>query len=94
MSSLCVLLLIPVLLDPVSLLSFYLPANSKKCLHEDIHKDVVARGEYQVTEEPDIKTNLQVTYGEHMVNSPPILLCCKTSDRYFIIFYCHGGNDQ
>ncbi|KAI0219592.1 Transmembrane emp24 domain-containing protein 10 [Lamellibrachia satsuma] len=40
---------------------FYLPANTKRCLKEEIHKDVLVTGEYTLSEGPGQKTNLRVT---------------------------------
>ena len=40
---------------------FYLPANSKRCLKEEIHKDVLVTGEYTLSEGPGQKTNLRVS---------------------------------
>ncbi|CAI9591712.1 unnamed protein product [Staurois parvus] len=42
-------------------ISFYLPADSMKCLKEEIHKDVLVTGEYEVSEQPGIVTHLKVT---------------------------------
>lgn len=71
MSRLCVFLLLPVLLGPASAIQFYLPVHSVKCLQEDIHKNVLVTGEYEVSEEPETTTNLKVrervarvTYGK------------------------------
>ncbi|XP_018408365.1 PREDICTED: transmembrane emp24 domain-containing protein 10-like [Nanorana parkeri] len=41
-------------------ISFYLPADKKKCLKEEIHKDVLVTGEYDVAEQPGIVTHLKV----------------------------------
>jgi hypothetical protein len=38
------------LLEFVSGMYFYLPPGTKKCVKEEIHKDVVVTGEYTVTE--------------------------------------------
>ncbi|XP_049917784.1 transmembrane emp24 domain-containing protein 10-like [Epinephelus moara] len=57
-----VFLLIPVLLlDPVVSITFYLPANSWKCLQDDIHKNVLVSGEYEVSEDPHTVTDLRIT---------------------------------
>ncbi|CAB1330907.1 unnamed protein product, partial [Coregonus sp. 'balchen'] len=32
-----------------------------KCLREEIHKDVLVTGEYEVSEQPNAKTNLKIT---------------------------------
>ena len=42
-------------------LMFHLPPTGKKCLKEEIHKDVLVTGEYTMSEAPDIhKTTLTV----------------------------------
>ncbi|CAJ0948648.1 unnamed protein product [Ranitomeya imitator] len=38
------------LLPGTGAISFYLPADGKKCLKEEIHKDVLVTGEYEVTD--------------------------------------------
>ncbi|KAL0165122.1 hypothetical protein M9458_040875, partial [Cirrhinus mrigala] len=40
-------------------ISFYLPVRSRKCLREEIHKDVLVTGEYEISEQPNSKTNLK-----------------------------------
>uniref|UniRef100_A0A671S2N4 Transmembrane protein Tmp21-like n=1 Tax=Sinocyclocheilus anshuiensis TaxID=1608454 RepID=A0A671S2N4_9TELE len=42
-------------------ISFYLPVRSRKCLREEIHKDVLVTGEYEIIEQPNTKTNLKIT---------------------------------
>ncbi|XP_070776227.1 transmembrane emp24 domain-containing protein 10-like [Enoplosus armatus] len=59
MSRLCVLLLIPVLSDLVFAIQFYLPVNSRKCLQEEIDKNVLVTGEYEVSKEQ--KTTIHLT---------------------------------
>lgn len=51
-----------VLLTVVSVdsLMFHLAANQKKCLKEEIHKDVLVTGEYQLSDVPGHKTQLLV----------------------------------
>uniref|UniRef100_UPI003AAE87D5 transmembrane emp24 domain-containing protein 10-like isoform X2 n=1 Tax=Centroberyx gerrardi TaxID=166262 RepID=UPI003AAE87D5 len=61
MSRLRVLLLVPLLFDLVFSVTFYLPVNFRKCLREEIHKDVLVTGEYEVSEQPNTKTNLKIT---------------------------------
>ena len=39
---------------------FHLPINSKKCLKEEIHKDVLVKGEYFVSEVVGHHTKLEV----------------------------------
>ncbi|KAM4617946.1 transmembrane emp24 domain-containing protein 10-like [Discoglossus pictus] len=56
------LLLSPwVLLPGAQAISFHLPAQSKKCLKEEIHKDVLVTGEYEVSEQQGLSTDLKVT---------------------------------
>eukprot|EP00061_Rhincodon_typus_P011056 g35799.t1 len=40
-------------------ISFHLPANSRKCLREEIHKDVLVTGEYELSEQPGGRTDLK-----------------------------------
>ncbi|XP_041711078.1 transmembrane emp24 domain-containing protein 10-like [Coregonus clupeaformis] len=61
MSRLCLLLIFPVLFDLTFTITFYLPVNLIKCLREEIHKDVLVTGEYEVSEQPNAKTNLKIT---------------------------------
>uniref|UniRef100_A0A3Q3VZM8 GOLD domain-containing protein n=1 Tax=Mola mola TaxID=94237 RepID=A0A3Q3VZM8_MOLML len=49
------------LLKISSALQFYLPVNSVKCLREDIHRNVLVTGEYELSEEPRTTTNLKIT---------------------------------
>lgn len=61
MARLAMLLLLPVLFESVYTISFYLPVNSRKCLREEIHKDVLVTGDYEMSGESNIKTNLKVS---------------------------------
>ncbi|CAB1339774.1 unnamed protein product [Coregonus sp. 'balchen'] len=59
MARFAALLLLPVLIESVLSISFFLPVNSRKCLREEIHKDVLVTGEYEISEQSNIKTNLK-----------------------------------
>lgn len=61
MARLTALLLLPVLIESVFSISFFLPVNSRKCLREEIHKDVLVTGEYEISEQANTKTNLKVS---------------------------------
>lgn len=61
MARLTALLLLPVLIESVFSISFFLPVNSRKCLREEIHKDVLVTGEYEISEQENTKTNLKVS---------------------------------
>ncbi|KAG8563662.1 hypothetical protein GDO81_016169 [Engystomops pustulosus] len=54
-------LVLLLLLPGTGAISFYLPADSKKCLKEEIHKDVLVTGDYEVAELPGAVTHLKVT---------------------------------
>lgn len=73
MARVYVLLLIPVLSDFGFAINFYLPVNSVKCLREGIQENVLVTGEYELSEEARITTDLKVrerltaeTYGKKM----------------------------
>uniref|UniRef100_A0AAZ3S7J8 GOLD domain-containing protein n=1 Tax=Oncorhynchus tshawytscha TaxID=74940 RepID=A0AAZ3S7J8_ONCTS len=61
MARFAALLLLPVLIESVFSISFFLPVNSRKCLREEIHKDVLVTGEYDINDESNTKTNLKIT---------------------------------
>lgn len=42
-------------------LMFHLAPNTKKCLREEIHKDVLVAGDYGISEAPGQKINLAVS---------------------------------
>uniref|UniRef100_A0AAR2K0P7 GOLD domain-containing protein n=1 Tax=Pygocentrus nattereri TaxID=42514 RepID=A0AAR2K0P7_PYGNA len=48
MARLGVLILLPLLFDSVFSISFFLPVRTRKCLKEEIHKDVLVTGEYEI----------------------------------------------
>ena len=41
-------------------ISFYLDPDSRKCIREEVHKDVLVVGEYELDEIPSQKTNIEV----------------------------------
>lgn len=55
------ILLFTCTLATVNCLMFRLPANSKRCLKEEIHKGVLVSGEYELTDAPGAKTDLMVS---------------------------------
>lgn len=42
-------------------LMFHISPNTKKCLREEIHKDVLVAGEYEISDAPGQKVNLAVS---------------------------------
>lgn len=61
MSRFYAFLIMPAIFQLVSSISFFLPVNSRKCLREEIHKDVLVTGDYELGEQPNTKTNLKVS---------------------------------
>ncbi|XP_013397521.1 transmembrane emp24 domain-containing protein 10 [Lingula anatina] len=54
------LLISSIFLVSIDALSFHLPINQKKCLKEEIHKNVLVTGIYDLTEAPGQRTKLVV----------------------------------
>jgi p24 family protein delta-1 len=48
------------LMSSIESLMFYLPVNQKKCLKEEIHKDILVKGDYFVSEIVGHHTKLEV----------------------------------
>lgn len=69
MARIAALLLLPVLIESVFSISFFLPVNSRKCLREEIHKDVLVTGEYEISEQANTKTNLKVSAGLRLASA-------------------------
>uniref|UniRef100_A0A4W5MWK7 Transmembrane p24 trafficking protein 10 n=1 Tax=Hucho hucho TaxID=62062 RepID=A0A4W5MWK7_9TELE len=61
MSRFFLLLTFHVIFDLTFSITFHLPVNLRKCLREEIHKDVLVTGEYEVSEQPNAKTHLKIT---------------------------------
>ena len=57
------------MLTNVELLQFHLSANQKKCLKEEIHKDVLVTGEYSLSEVPGQTASLKVCLLIFVVNN-------------------------
>lgn len=62
LASLLLLLLGP---SSVFAISFHLPVNSRKCLREEIHKDLLVTGAYEITDQSGgaggLRTHLKIT---------------------------------
>ena len=67
----CLLLILVVALfacvSSIQSLMFHLPANTRKCLKEEIHKDILVKGEYDVTEIAHHQTKLEVTDSKNHI---------------------------
>ena len=55
-----VLLPLCVVLAVATAITFDLPATTKRCLQEDVHKDILVVGEYEITDGPDQRVDLEV----------------------------------
>nr|XP_020649549.1 transmembrane emp24 domain-containing protein 10 [Pogona vitticeps] len=59
--SLLTLLLLVSLPGPGRPISFHLPGKARKCLREEIHRDMLVTGEYEVAPPPEILCDLNIT---------------------------------
>nr|XP_046268258.1 transmembrane emp24 domain-containing protein 10-like [Scatophagus argus] len=94
MSRLCVYLLIPVLSDLVFAIQFHLPVNSEKCLQDNIRENALVIGEYEVSQQPETKTRLQITgafgfmlYTKNNATKGKFSFTADNQDQYYICFY-------
>ncbi|KAL7978246.1 hypothetical protein Chor_014785, partial [Crotalus horridus] len=83
-------------------LSFHLPPLSRKCLKEELHRDVMVTGEYEVSEAaaPGIRTNLKVTdsaghllYSREEAKKGKFAFTTEDYEVYEICFQSHGQPD-
>lgn len=52
----------------IDAIRFHLSPNQKKCLREEIHKDVLVTGDYEVSDAPGQKANLMVSIALYYGN--------------------------
>lgn len=57
----CSLLLILFAVPEALGITFYLPADETKCIREEVHKDVLVVGEYQLSDSPMMRTDILVS---------------------------------
>jgi len=88
-------------LGTVYSLSFTLPTGTKKCLKEEVHKDVLVTGEYKLSEAPNQKTNLLVTdstehvlYKKDDATKGKFAFTTDDYDMYEICFQSEGNQGQ
>lgn len=60
----CSILVVVICLSSVNSLMFMLSPNHKKCLREEIHKDVLVTGEYELSDAPGQTASLKVIHYE------------------------------
>lgn len=56
----CILFIGALLFSEVNSLMFHLQPSGQKCLREEIHKDVLVSGDYEITEVPGQTVDLAV----------------------------------
>jgi len=90
------IILLGLLLPSADLLMFHLSPDKKKCLKEEIHKDVLVTGEYNLSDAPGQKTNLQVTdskgesfYKKDDVSKGKFAFTTHEYDMFEICFESH-----
>ncbi|XP_053134295.1 transmembrane emp24 domain-containing protein 10-like [Hemicordylus capensis] len=101
---------VPGLLGPLALvlalaaggghaLSFQLPPQTRKCLKEELHRDVMVTGEYQVSEAgaPGVRIDLRVTdsaghilYSKEDAKKGKFAFTTEDYEVYEICFESHG----
>jgi len=93
---LCVVLYIGLIVPNGDALMFHLAPNQKKCLKEEIHKDVLVTGEYSLSDAPGQKTDLQVTdskgesfYQKQDVSKGKFAFTTHEYDMFEICFQSH-----
>ncbi|XP_068205727.1 transmembrane emp24 domain-containing protein bai [Palaemon carinicauda] len=81
------------LLSAADGIMFHLQPNTQKCLREEIHKDVLVTGEYDVQETPGQKVDIQVTdsKGHHLymkeeIDSGKFIFNTEEYDVYEVCF--------
>lgn len=73
-------------------LMFYLTPNERKCLKEEIHKDILVKGDYELTEVPGHHTKLEVLDSKnHILYNKEEAVKGKfafTTDEYDVFQIC------
>ena len=79
-------------LSQIESLMFYLPPNTKKCLKEEIHKDILVKGDYELSEIVGHQTKLEVLDSKnHILYNKDDAVKGKfafTTDEYDVFQIC------
>jgi len=81
-------------------ISFTLTAQSKKCLREEVHKNVLVTGEYRVSEAPIkthltvIDTNGHVLYKKDDATKGKFAFTTDEYDMFEVCFHSEGSHGQ
>jgi len=95
----CVMMHVALMVPDADALMFHLAPNQKKCLKEEIHKDVLVTGEYSLSDAPGQKTDLQVTdskgesfYQKQDVSKGKFAFTTHEYDMFEICFQSHTSS--
>lgn len=73
-------------------LMFYLPPNTRKCLKEEIHKDILVKGEFEITDIAGHQTKLEVTDSKNHIlynkDDAKVGKFAFTTDEYDVFQVC------
>ena len=80
------------LLEAASALMFYLPPDTRKCLKEEIHKDILVKGDFELTEIAGHHTKMEVVDSKnHILYNKDEAVRGKfafTTDEYDVFQIC------
>jgi len=88
------------LFTKVNSLSFTLAAGSKKCLREEVHKDILVTGEYRLSEAPIkthltvVDTNSHVLYKKQDAQKGKFAFTTDDYDMFEVCFESEGQHGQ
>ncbi|NP_001079753.1 transmembrane p24 trafficking protein 10 like L homeolog precursor [Xenopus laevis] len=89
------------LLPGTGAISFYLRPLTKKCLKEEIHKDVLVTGQYEVSEQPGLTCDLKVTdsighilYSKEEAKKGKFAFTTDDYDVYEVCFESKSASDM
>jgi p24 family protein delta-1 len=89
---LVVVVVLAFLLSSTESLIFYLQPNVRKCLKEEIHKDILVKGEYELTEIVSHRTKIEVLDSKgHILYNKEDAVKGKfafTTDEYDVFQIC------
>jgi hypothetical protein len=88
------------LISNIHSISFTLTAQSKKCLREEVHKNVLVTGEYKLSEAPIkthltvIDTNGHVLYKKDDAQKGKFAFTTDEYDMFEVCFHSEGSHGQ
>jgi len=80
---------------------FKLEANKEKCLKEEVHKDILVTGNYNVEDKPSINVDIKITdskahilFQKEEANEGKFAFTLDTADVFSVCFTAKGGADS